>query len=110
MSSVRIDNGLDKWENVKGSAGRESGKETWINYWSYYTGEKLPCECKAEGCHEQAVDGSHIVYHHNLNGPEYIVPLCHKHNEFPRGQFFCLKLGTPIVSANVAETKKEFGE
>jgi hypothetical protein len=84
-------------KNKKGTGDNSppSGYSSWLDYWETSKSKKAGT-CEVLGCNNDARLGGH-VFKAGKTSKEYIIPLCHNHNNKPDGEVFTV-LESELVS------------
>lgn len=70
-----------------------------LNYWKRETGNlfNLDLKCGVFLCSKLATDGAHVILATSENKKQYIVPMCHEHNEQEGEPFIVYSELVPVV-------------
>nr|WP_319399958.1 hypothetical protein [uncultured Carboxylicivirga sp.] len=63
-----------------------NGYSSWLDYWEKKKGRKAT-KCEALACRETPTVGAHVIKAH-MDGKEYIIAICHAHNNKPEDELF----------------------
>jgi hypothetical protein len=89
--------------NVNGTSSSICVCGSWLNHWSYFSGQSLPSLCSVVTCMHRPIVGAHVQKDSATDKSWYIVPLCKVHND-RTGDSLDIFEDIKLVSANVSET------
>jgi len=75
-------------KNKKGTSGNTppSGYSSWLDFWEKKKGKKATI-CEAKSCQEKPDVGGHVIKA-GQGGKEYILPICHSHNNMSESEIY----------------------